>query len=44
MATRNTNPNKAPGSHPIGPPAKKRPAWLIPLLGLLLLALILLCC
>ena len=42
MADRNTDPNHSVGAHPIGAPARKFPAWLIPLLALLALAVILL--
>ena len=42
MADRNTNPNDSVGARPVGAPARKIPVWLLPLLGLLVLAIILL--
>lgn len=43
MANPNSNDrDDSVGAHPVGAPARQRPAWLFPLLGLLLLVLILL--
>ena len=42
MADRNLNPNDSVGARPIGAPARKYPAWLIPLIALLVLAVLLL--